>query len=235
MLIKYNLKKGDISQYNTTVCSAREATEGSYYEKSESKMEMSMTQQVVDVSHNGDMILKVTIDSSTLLKDGKEIPTKKKNRVFNMKMADNGQVIESSGTGPESPPLFPSGDVNLNDTWISEKEIQIPSKSDSINLKTYYKFDSIEKFRGFECARIVIKTEEVNLEFEEGVTQAIGGDGVTYFCYGEGKLIRSEVNTYTRTSLSEAEIKIITQVTVDYAANNRGESTISGGNFLLSL
>lgn len=216
MILKYKLTGGQSSKYKTIVQSLREAKEGNYYEKLDSKMEMTMTQNVVKVHSNGTMEIKVSIDSSSLWKNGHQISISNKGKVFNMKMADNGEILESSGMGPQSPPSFPEKDINPGDTWISEKEISLPSQPKGAKLKTLYKFEGFEKFNGFDCAKIVINTEEVNFNFDEGVTQSIGGHGVTYFAYGEGKLIKSEVNTYTKTSLSEAEIKVTTQVIVNH-------------------
>ena len=232
MLIKYKLKKSDISRYITTVHSLREAIEGSYYEKNESKMDMSMTQEVIDVHNNGNMDMRVSIDSSVLKKNGHEVPIKRKERIFTMKMSENGEVIESSGTGPQSPPLFPDRDINPGDSWKSEKELSVPNRSDKILLKTIYKFEGLEEFKGIDCVRIVINTEEVSLEFDEGVVQTIGGSGLTYFGYKEGKLIKSEVNTYTRTTLSDAEIKVTTKVIVNYEGSS---SNNASNKFFLSL
>jgi hypothetical protein len=46
MILKYKLVVGQSSKYKTIVQSLREAREGSYYEKLDSKMEMTMTQNV---------------------------------------------------------------------------------------------------------------------------------------------------------------------------------------------
>jgi len=233
MKIKYKLKPGHICRYDTTVYSLREAEEGSYYEKNESTMEMSMTQEVVKAYSNGDMDLRVSIDKSTLWKNGEEVPVKRKEKVFFMKMSESGEVLESSGTGPQSPPLFPDRDINPGDVWKSEKSISVPSRPDGLLLKTLYKLEGSEKFNGFDCVKIVIDTEEVSLEFEEGVLQVIGGNGVTYFAPGEGKLVNSEVNTYTRTTLSDAQIRVVTKVKVNYVVD--GKENKPAGDFFLSL
>ncbi|HPZ09198.1 MAG TPA: hypothetical protein PL110_13895, partial [Candidatus Eremiobacteraeota bacterium] len=98
MILKYKLKKGQSSKYTTTVQSLREAKEGKYYEKVESKIEMTMTQNVIEVHSNGIIDLKVSIDSSILWKNGEEVAINKKDKIFIMKMADNGEVITTSGT-----------------------------------------------------------------------------------------------------------------------------------------
>lgn len=233
MILKYKLTKGQSSKYKTTVQSLREAKEGNYYEKLDSKMEMTMTQKVVEVHSNGVMELRVSIDSSILWKNSQQISVNTRNKVFNMKMAASGEVLESSVVGPQSPPSFPDRDINPGDTWNSEKEISLPSQAKGAILKTVYKFEGFEKFNNFDCAKIIINTEEVNFNFDEGVTQSIGGNGVTYFAYGEGKLIKSEVNTYTKTSLSEAEINVTTRVLVDHTGQIEEKSVMQ--DFLFSL
>ena len=150
MILKYKLKKGQSSKYTTTVQSLREAKEGKYYEKVESKIEMTMTQNVIEVHSNGIIDLKVSIDSSILWKNGEEVAINKKDKIFIMKMADNGEVITTSGTETQSPPAFPNREINPGDIWTSEKEISIPSQPEGIILKTTYKFEGFEKFTNVE-------------------------------------------------------------------------------------
>jgi len=233
MLIKYKLKKDDVSKYNTVVETLKEAREGSYYEKTENKMEMEMTQKVIERYNNGDMLINVIIDSSILWKDGKEMTVPKKGKIYSMKMAETGEVIESSGSGPQSPPSFPNRDVQPGDVWTGEKVISVSPQIKDISLKTIYKFESIEKYSNFDCAKISINTEDITITLEEEINQTIGGRGITYFAFEEGKLIKSEINTHTITSLSDAEIKVTTSVIVSHM--NYGSEKSLPGEFLFAL
>lgn len=213
--LEYKLKKGDESKYKTDVITSREIVDGEEVEKGTTHLIIVTTQKVEDLDANGNMKLKVTVDSADLEKGGMKVPTGAAEGVINMTMASNGQIVDMGGVPSQmgsQQATFPKDPVDVGSTWSSETKFNLP-EGQAVNLKTIYTYDKNERIEGYDCAKIVIDTPNQEIPLEEDAVQNLKISGLMYFAPKEGRLIRSESTIDTSVVLAEDQ-KVATTTTM---------------------
>jgi hypothetical protein len=240
VILQYKMAKNEEYVYEITVDSSREARSGSESQQDRDTLKMQMTQKILGVNGDGSYNLEMLVESKQLVKNDQDIhldPAVAKPVSVRMKMAKNGDVLETSLQSPSSQPSFPSRPVFMGETWNGESQVSLQDPTTGQNLPPYalkfnYNLASIDKLKGYDCARIVVSNPETVIDFSQGFSQKVICSGATYFAVKEGRLIKSDVETQIIMSHPEGTLYNTIKISVDLF---KAHTPLAGGDeFLIS-
>jgi|GEM_PF-1975183 len=221
--LQYKFKENEIDLYRVTIYSLEEAYLGSEYEKSESKLELSLQQRLKEKISEDTFRVEVNITGAKYWKDNIQASLPIIEKVYLFKMTSSGEMIDSGGLGVTTPSILPKEAIELNSQWGGKDKIQISGLSSPLSLTTSYTLEDIINQNGFKCAKIKVEIQTVNIQLPDNIKQSIGATGENYFAIAEGKLIKSTVKTFTNTFLPEGELKVTTFINLELEKNKEEE------------
>jgi hypothetical protein len=74
---------------------------------------------------------------------------------------------------------------------------------------------------GLQCAHIKVINPEKEIHLSEGITQRISARGDTYFAHGEGRLVKSDVETRIMMILPDGALQNTIKVSVELVSDGR--------------
>ncbi|MCL4513002.1 MAG: hypothetical protein M1421_03200 [Candidatus Eremiobacteraeota bacterium] len=240
VVLQYKMAKNEEYIYEITVDSSREARSGSESQRDRDLLKMQMTQKVLGVNGDGSYNLEMLVESKQLMKNDQVIqidPAQAKPVKVQMKMSKNGEILETTLQSPASQPSFPTRPVFIGETWNGESQVSLQDPTTGQNLPPYtlkfnYNLASIDKVKGYECARIAVSNPETEIPLSQGISQKVICSGATYFAHKEGRLVKSDVETQIIMSHPEGTLYNTIKITVDLA---KAHSPLSSGDeFLIS-
>lgn len=244
IVLAYEMKPGEKLRYKTEVFSEQSVQEeGQPAQGFSSKMDMTMVQEGKKVNPDGSMEVDVTIVDGTIEREGQtaQIPTV--GQTITIVMKRSGEIVRTSVNFPFSQPAFPERQLNINDTWTGDSQMDIPLFDDDGNqtgtkkadLTYHYTLGGVEQSRGYDVAVINVKCPETSFDLTEDTTQTITANGVTHFSHKSGRLVKSQVSTTTEIKAPTAVVGTKIKVVVELQEASGGSAVSGGGleqNFL---
>jgi hypothetical protein len=177
------------------------------------------------------MGVEVAIDSASLKRDGEELPVPSIGQKIPMKMKSNGEVSQMGGAagagGGQTHASFPDNAVGAGESWSGESTIEIPGTNKTVLLKTNHTLETFEKIKGYDCAKIKVKTPETKIPLQDDVEQTIIVEGTTYFDHKEGRLVKSIAETKTWMSIPSGQsVKTSTKMTIEIEGDKKASASV---------
>jgi hypothetical protein len=237
VLLQYKMAKNEEYVYEIVVDSNREAKTNEGNQQEHDLLKMRMTQKITAVHPDGSYSLEMLVEPKQLVRNGQEIRVDPMQQRVNMRMSKSGELLETSLQGPATNPSFPTRPVFVGETWEGESKVNLQDPATGqplppVGLKFNYTFQGIEKMKGYDCAKIIVKNPETEIPLSPGIVQKITANGSNYFAHKEGRLVKSEVET--RIVMTHPEITLYNniRITVDLVQAPQGFS--SNEEFLIS-
>lgn len=225
--LEYKMKKGEELRYKTTVESEQSVQEGDNKAERKTLLEMVMLQRCTEVTADGTLGVDVIIESGFLKSEGEQEELPDKGKTISMKMKKNGEIVQTNVDLPFSQPPFPSNAIKKKEKWTGESKVQIPTEPPKTITLTYnYILWDLAKVEGHECVEIKVSCPECTIDLgkdEQGkeIKQILSATGTTYFAHKEGMLIKSEVETKTDITASNAAVKTHIKVKVELTEHKK--------------
>lgn len=213
--LEYKGKSGDVIKYKTLVDSTQTISEKEHKQEVSNRIEILMSQTIVDADSDGNLTVDVVIESGKAIRGDQEAPLPNVGQKITMKMKKTGEVTYTSMPIDFSQPSFPEGLKNKKDRWDSVSKINVPERPEPIQLNYKYILWDIVTQGKHECAEIKVSCPETSVELQEGVTQTISATGSTFFAHKEGYLVKSEVETQTVIKAPAEDLLINTRIRVN--------------------
>ncbi len=215
ILLEYKGKKNDVIKYKTIVDSNQILQEKDKKQEISSKIEILMSQTIMEVDGDGNLTVDVVIEDGKVTRGGESSPLPNAGQKITMKMKKTGEVTYTSVPIDFSQPSFPEGLKKKKDRWDSISTINVQERQEPIKLNYKYILWDIIKQGKYDCAEIKVSCPETSVELQEGVMQTISATGSTYFAHTEGFLLKSEVETQTVITVPKEEVVINTRIRVN--------------------
>ncbi len=212
--LEYKVSKGDVTRYATTIDTKQLMHEKGEQRESSNKIQLMMTQKVIDVTNEGVSTVEITIDTGVITNGTETFPLPNVGQKITMKMKKTGEIIYTSSPVDFSQPSFPEGPKKKKDRWDAISKINAPGRPEPIELNYKYILWDITNSNGLDCAEIKVSCPETAVELQPGVTQKISATGSTSFEYKKGFLVRSEVETKTLIESPENDVNVSTRIGV---------------------
>lgn len=236
VVLQYKMSKNEEYVYDITVDSNREAKAADEMQQERDILKMKMSQKITAVGPDGSYTLDMIVEPKQLVKNGQEIRMDPMQQKVSMKMSRSGEILETSLQGPATQPSFPTRPIFIGETWEGESKVTLSDPSTNqplapVSMKFNYTLKSIEKVKGYDCARIEVKNPETEIALSQGITQKITATGATYFAHKEGRLVKSDVETRIVMTHPQGSLFNSIKITVDLAEAPR---LSPGEEFLIS-
>jgi len=194
VVLQYTPKPGTTTKYKLEIQGATTVTAMGRSQKTDLETFMALTQKITGVDPKGNVSMETKIDEGTITvnKTPTELPVK--GQVIKVKMAKNGEVLESEGMDQQTnfqqmQIKFPDKPVGVGDSWESAIN---PNPQLPIPLKVKYTLVGFETVDGFECAKLqsVVTTEQGDAG---SINLNVRADGKIWFAYKDGIMVKNEV------------------------------------------
>jgi len=188
----------DVFRYEVTMEGTSSISAEGQTAENSMKVEMEIKQKVLKVAVDGTMDISTTITKGKSIVNNKEMPLPNVGATLLMKLTRRGQVLHV--TGASDPAMnfkqmqiaFPEHPIRVGDSWTTKIDAgpQLP-----VPMEAKYTLVGFEKLNGYDCAKIrsVITVAPVNSG--ENMSLDVDANGVLYFAYKEGKMIKNVINT----------------------------------------
>jgi hypothetical protein len=202
---------------------------------------MVMMQKCNEVTGDGTLGVDVIIESGFLESEGQKEELPDKGKTISMKMKKNGEIVSTNVDLPFSQPPFPGKEIKKKEKWTGESKVQIPTEPQpkTVTLTYNYILWDFTKVDGHDCVEIKVSCPECTIELgkdDQGkeITQVLSATGTTYFAYKEGMLIKSEVETKTDITATNAAVKTHIKVKVDLVEQKKAAAGATEEGFRIA-
>ncbi len=197
--LQYNLKPGEKDVYRVITEAKTAVFVGDREQHTSMQTEMIFTQRVIDVSKDGVITLLTSIDSGSITLNRKRSPLPNIGQKVVVDMKRDGEITGNSQYQlinlKNFQLVFPERELSIGDSWVNriEPSVQVP-----VPLEVEYKILNFEKVKGYDCVKIASKVRSKGETTITGLGLNVKADGIIYFAYKEGKLIKNEVKSSLR-------------------------------------
>ena len=196
VLLQYNPKPGTTTKYKMHINGTTVVTAMQRAQKTDLETDMAIEQKVTGVDKDGkvDMTTTITEGTITVNKTPTQLPAI--GQVIRVKMAKNGEVLESEGMDQQSnfqqmQIKFPAKPVAVGESW---EAVINPNPQLPIPLRVKYTLVGFETVDGYECAKLasVVTTDKG----EAGsISLDVKAEGKIWFAHKDGIMVKNEVNS----------------------------------------
>jgi len=196
VLLQYSPKPGTTTKYKLEIQGATTVTAMNRAQKTDLETFMALEQKVTGVDAKGNVDMQTTITEGTITVNKTPTQLPVTGQVIKVKMAKNGEVIESEGMDQQTnfqqmQIKFPEKPVGVGEAWESTIN---PNPQLPIPLKVKYTLVGFETVDGYECAKL-----QSNVTTEQGDAGSINlnvkADGKIWFAHKEGIMVKNEVDS----------------------------------------
>lgn len=237
--LAYQMQPGEKLRYKTEVISEQSVQqEGEQPQGFSSTMEMVMVQEGKAVNPDGSMEVEVTIEDGSISKGGQTEKLPTIGTKITIVMKKSGEIVRTSVDFPFSQPAFPEKQLQVNDSWTGDSQMDIPLYNDDgqqtgtkkADLTYHYTLAGKEQVKGYETAVINVSCPETRFDLQEEIQQSITATGVTYFGHKQGRLVKSQVSTKTEITAPGTVVGTKIKVVVELQDASGGASASPGMN-----
>lgn len=197
VLLRYRAEPGDSAAYqmvmegNTTVFVAdrKQATD--------INTEIFLKQEVEEVSDSGVISLNTIIESGRINVNGNSSAIPNVGQRVRTEMQPNGAVVNTVGMNQQlnlsqMQLVFPDDAVEIGSSWSTKipPSLQVP-----VALEVNYKIVGFETIKDFKCIKILSQVRSGKKTKIEGLKLDVKADGVIYFAYEKGLMVKNEVKS----------------------------------------
>ena len=196
VLLRYNPQPGTTARYrmnirgNTIVTAYRRA------QRTNLETAMTIEQRVTGVDRQGNIDMATTILDGTITVNNTPTQLPNIGQIINVKMAPNGEIIDSSGMEGEGNFIqmqskFPDTPVSVGDSWSSTIQ---PNPQLPIPMEVKYTILGFERVEGKDCVKI--RSEVKSSQGAAGsINLDVRANGTIWFAHKEGIMARNEVTS----------------------------------------
>jgi len=200
IILKYGGKKGELSVYKLNLKGITTTTVGGRVEKLEVDTSLFLSQVIESIS-DSEIKIKTTVDSGTSNVNGKPSIPDVVGKTFYITSTRSGKVLKVEGIPnavnlDQMQVMLPGEPISIGKTWSKEITVNTPVP---IILKVTYKFKGFETLKGIQCA--VIKSSVKSKKPDKNLDMSINANGLIYFDYQKGKIVKSVVTSFMRMSM----------------------------------
>mgnify|MGYP003573112538 FL=1 len=222
--LRYKSQVGDKSAYQMVMEGETTVFVAERRQKTNLTTEIFLTQEVLEVADSGVINVATQIDSGRInVNQVSSVIPNVGQRVVTQ-MHPNGQIINTEGLQGnlnlnQMQLVFPDEELEVGSTWSKElpPSLQVP-----VGLDVKYKIVGFERVKGKRCIKVLSEVRSGETSTVEGLSLDVRADGIIYFAYDEGMMVKNEV---------KSSMKMILKRVV----NNKSESIITKMNMDMKM
>jgi hypothetical protein len=112
--------------------------------------------------------------------------------------------------------VFPDEELEIGSSWANSipPSLQVP-----VALNVTYKIVGFQKVKGKDCIKILSEVRSGDSTTIEGLSLDVKADGIIYFAFEEGMMVKNEVkssmNMILKRVINNKQERIITKMNMD--------------------
>jgi hypothetical protein len=194
VLLQYNPAPGTTAKYKMVIRGNTVVTAMQRAQRTNLETTMSLEQKVTGVDKQGNIEMTTTITEGTITVNNTPTQLPAIGQVIKVKMAKNGEVIQSEGMDPQAnfnqmQIKFPEKPVTVGDSW--ESTIQ-PNPQLPIPLQVKYTILGFETVDGHECVKLQ-STVTSDQGAAGSINLRVNANGKIWFAHKKGIMVKNEV------------------------------------------
>jgi len=196
VLLQYNPAPGTAVKYQMNIRGTTVVTAMQRVQKTDLETVMKLEQKVTGVDKSGNIEMTTTILDGVITVNNTPTPFPGTGQVIKVKMAKNGEVIETEGMDQSAnfnqmQIKFPAKPIKTGDSWDSNIQ---PNPQLPIPLSVKYTVLGFETVDGYECVKL-----QSNVSSDQGQAGSINlnvkATGKIWFAYKAGVMVKNEVTS----------------------------------------
>ena len=196
VLLQYNPVPGTSSKYRMVIRGNTVVTAMQRAQRTNLETTMTLEQKVTGVDRDGNIDMTTEILDGTITINDVPTPIPAVGQLIRVKMAKNGEVIETSGMDTQAnfnqmQIKFPDKPVGVGDSWDSTIQ---PNPQLPIPLSVRYTIVGFETVDGHECVKIrsLVTSEQGSAG---SINLRVRAEGNIWFAHKRGIMVKNEVQS----------------------------------------
>jgi hypothetical protein len=197
VLLRYKASPGDTANYQMVMEGSTTVFVADRRQKTDLNTEIYLKQEVDDVSDTGVIGLTTVIESGRINVNNQTSVIPNVGQRVRTEMQPNGAVINTVGMNQQlnlsqMQLIFPDDPVQIGTKWSNKipPSLQVP-----VSLQVTYKIVAFESIKDFKCIKILSRVRSGKKSKIEGLKLDVKADGVIYFAYEKGLMVKNEVKS----------------------------------------
>jgi hypothetical protein len=221
VVLRYKASPGDKASYQMVMEGSTTVFVGDRRQKTDLTTEIFLKQEVDEVADTGVIGLTTIIESGRINVNSVSSVIPNVGQRVKTEMHPNGAIINTVGMNQnlnlsQMQLIFPEKEVEVGSSWSNEiaPSLQVP-----VPLSVTYKIVGFETIKDFKCIKIVSEVRSGEKSKIEGLKLDVQADGVIYFAYEKGMMVKNEVkssmNMILKRVVNNKAESIITKMKMD--------------------
>ncbi len=222
--LRYKGKPGDKASYQMIMEGHTTVFVADRRQKTDLTTEIFLTQNVDEATESGVLGITTVIDSGRINVNGTTSVIPNVGQKVRTEMHPDGKIVNTQGLNnnlnlSQMQLVFPDKELEVGSSWSNEipPSLQVP-----ISLNVTYKIVGFETIKGKNCIKVVSEVRSGKEASIEGLSLEVSADGVIYFAYDEGMMVKNEVKSAMKMVLKRV-------------VNNKPESIITRMNMDMKM